>query len=99
MTKGYTVLLRRNSDGEVREYHDESEWGDSGEYYWLEGNASCDCNRHLFFAWANGEKLAWDDGIDCSDGLYTAIKAILPDGAEVMLEGDATVAQRPGSDV
>jgi len=65
------VLIKKVDTQEIRKY-------DGGEYpylntaifQWSEGNYSCDCNRSLFFDYANdgdGEG-EWD--IPCSEGLF-----------------------------
>lgn len=47
------IEIRREEDGEVRS----TVWKDSvfSEFWWSEGNGSCDCNRELFFLRAKGE--------------------------------------------
>ena len=48
------VQIRRNSDGVIAE----EVWPDwqYNTFWWEEGNASCDCNRELFFLRARAEK-------------------------------------------
>lgn len=38
-------------------------------FLWKEGHCSCDCNRELFWRWADGQKDVEDT--DCSDGRYS----------------------------
>ena len=48
------VEIKRNSDGKIATYvYSAQEWN---EYWWRDGNASCDCNRELFFLSALGEE-------------------------------------------
>ena len=81
----YRVLLRRNADGTERwvDYEYEIEPHD---YLWTEGNYGCDCNRHLFFELAGGSEA--DEDVPCGETLYTAVKAVAPDGAEIPLDDD-----------
>ena len=86
----YDVLIRKNATGEVRTYRtDECDWYENDEgstrWMWMEGNYQCDCNRSLFFARAAGEPDPAD--VECGDDAYTAIKAILPDGREIQIDG------------
>lgn len=39
------------------------------QYWWEEGNASCDCNREIFFLRA--KKLNYVDDTKCSEGKYS----------------------------
>ena len=59
------ITLRRISDGEVRTIMET--WGDypAAQYNWLEGNYSCDCNRHMAFARAAGREA--DEDVECGD--------------------------------
>lgn len=71
--------IRRNDSGEVRSYESTSSYDDEvggvNPYWWSEGNAGCDCNRHLFFT-------KYDSEIDCSEGLYS-VNLINPKTGEV----------------
>jgi hypothetical protein len=40
-----------------------------GEYWWTEGNGSCDCNRRIDFFRAKGLELRTGCG-PCSEGLF-----------------------------
>ena len=88
MSDHYHVLLRRNADGVERLCRQDLAWfhtdGSGAEFWWTEGNMRCDCARAQEFATAGGEV---DPDIKCSRGLYTAVKAILPDGREIPLDG------------
>jgi hypothetical protein len=61
------VEIRRNSDGALA-VDTWPDW-DFNEYWWSDGNASCDCNRELFFQHARGEPES--DEPDCGDGGYS----------------------------
>jgi uncharacterized protein len=86
----YSVLLRDNTTGEVREYHSESDWDpEISDYVWIDGNYACDCNRALFFARAAGEDEP--ENSPCGVERFTALFAILPDGRRIkldLIEGD-----------
>lgn len=46
------------------------EWdGEGAEFWWEEGNGSCDCNRWLYFQRAHG--IEPDDDVPCSEGRFT----------------------------
>lgn len=44
---GYTVNFKRTKDGAKSSRHYDIAW--NGDYWWIEGNMACDCNRHLEF--------------------------------------------------
>lgn len=54
-------------------------WDGSSDYLWTDGNYSCDCNRSLFFG---------DSDITCGEDRFRVIKAVLPNGVEVEIEGE-----------
>ncbi len=84
------VHIRRNEDGVIRAYEYDGGWEGHSGYLWLEGNYSCDCNRHLFFQRAAGE----DDGeVHCGSTAYTILKFELASGEVV--EGDASLSNTP----
>lgn len=88
------VLIRHNPTGEERWYTDEWSFNHPketreeslflGEFVWTDGNFSCDCNRALLFARAEGQPDP--DNRECGDSEYTAVKAVLDDGTEVELD-------------
>ncbi len=69
--------IRNNETGEIREYETEEilEAGDEhpSVFNWEENNYSCDCNRCLFFKYANDEDVSDDefDSIECSEGKFS----------------------------
>ena len=60
--------IRRNADG-VTATDVWSDWKFS-EFWWSDGNASCDCNRELFFVRAQGGNDREAD-IACSEGRFS----------------------------
>ena len=68
--------IRRNSDGLTRNWETDF----SGEYLWSEGNYSCDCNRALFFGYAEGGE---GDECPCGDGGYSVRIIAKHDGQEL----------------
>lgn len=85
---GAWIEIAKKETGEVRHYRDEffdCSAESASEFLWTEGNYSCDCNRALFFARANGEP---DPLVECGEVAYTAIKAICDDGTVVILDDD-----------
>lgn len=78
---GYDVILKRNSDGEIRITHCQWDWkGDGDIYYWTDGNGGCDCNQSLFFARAKGETV---QETKCGETEYFPLYAQLPDGKRI----------------
>ena len=59
--------IKRNSDGVIAI----AIWPDWvwHEYWWKEGNASCDCNRELFFLRSRGEDEP--EETECGEGKYS----------------------------
>ncbi len=67
------IHIRKNDTGEIRVRQDQIWLSDDDvpdPYIWEDGNYSCDCNRRLFFARANGDEEDWDSG--CGEGEYSA---------------------------
>lgn len=61
------VEIRRNADGVVAtDVWDNWEYN---TYWWEEGNASCDCNREIFFLGAL--KQPEPDEVECGEGKYS----------------------------
>jgi hypothetical protein len=88
----YTIEMRKRSTGEVRSCKCDGEWDDNSEFYWLEGNASCDCNRHDYFqdfGRVQCDSTEYTDGFPCGDVEYTATKVILDNGTEIILEDES----------
>ena len=63
------------------------------EFWWMEGNMACDCNRRVEFARAAKGPRPADDphlnkllGGECGDGAYLALRAELADGTIVLLQ-------------
>lgn len=59
--------IKRNADGAMAL----AVWPDWTwhEYWWKDGNASCDCNRELFFLRARDEEEP--DEPECGEGKYS----------------------------
>lgn len=91
----HKVAIRRNSDGVIRMV-DGGNWNDCGEYMWVDGNYSCDCNRHLYFERAAGTELDWDDGGECGETRYSALYAELSDGRRINLDDDVQPDRKLG---
>jgi len=67
-----TAHIRKNSTGEVRSSLDNRTWlmaeGEPSIFWWEEGNASCDCNREIFFERCNKVEI---DNEKCGDGRFS----------------------------
>lgn len=83
----YKVAIRKNSTGEIRLYDlGDIPWGESSEFWWTEGNMSCDCNRQWDFERAGGDPITEDPDPDCGDIKYSALYAELEDGTRIPLD-------------
>lgn len=80
-------MIRKNETAEVRPCIQPHAWEDSSEWWWTEGNGGCDCNRHLYFERAGGVDPHWSEG-ECSEGKYTIVEIIFPDGTSLDIEED-----------
>lgn len=78
------LTIRRNWDGAIRVYHmeDMGDLSEDGSDYWFsEGNASCDCNREMWFARAGGEEEL--DRPACGHDGYDLLSVTQDDGEMV----------------
>ena len=83
----YTIYIRRNSDGEIRPYHEPYySWEDGQDCMWSDGNYGCDCNRHLFFVRSGGEVNC--DDAPCGTTAYSISRVELPDGSNAYIDFD-----------
>lgn len=55
--------------GEVVSYQEEVPWDEFDDFYFSEGNMSCDCNRYLHFKRAQ-EIREYEHHIQCTEGRY-----------------------------
>lgn len=63
-------------------------------YYWRDGNASCDCNRFLYFMRAKGVELGDDDDYPCDHSTPRfRVKVFAEDGT--LLFDDTESADQP----
>lgn len=76
----YIVKMLHAPSRAIKDIEIDSEWDESSDYLWGEGNYSCDHNRILFFH--NWEKEAEDEGVDCSTRHYV-ILSIMSGGQQV----------------
>lgn len=89
--KPYYVTMRENASGKtVRFVMREIAWGDGSEFWWSEGNYSCDCNRELEWREANGlPRFREEEDIPephCTSDKYAVVKIELSDGTVVYAE-------------
>ena len=66
--KGYVAVVTDTTTGETRRCLMEPPWDDGSDYWWREGNFSCDCNRHGVFA--HDDDADYDENHRCGDGRY-----------------------------
>lgn len=74
------AVIRRNADGATCDYRYEVEdqYADGQHFWWEDGNASCDCNRALFFgdctdSCPEGEPFKGCPIHPCGDEAYTLV--------------------------
>ncbi len=78
----YTVAIRKNDTGEVRQHQEKRDWDDGNHFLWRrhEGNYGCDCNRELFWLRAGGVE---DPDSCCSVDRFDIMQIELPDGTKM----------------
>ena len=60
----------------------DAKYSDSQRFWWEEGNGSCDCNRKLFFGYAQGIEFT-DEETPCTQSAY---KVRVTMGEKVILD-------------
>ena len=60
--------------GETQIYEDDGDY--NWEWAWTEGNASCDCNRFLYFERAGGNSPSLEDCPPCGDDVLYSVEFI-----------------------
>ena len=82
----YSTLIRDNATGEERMCAEGLDYrGNMFVWTQRQGNFGCDCNRYIFFCEAGNDEE--DPNFPCGYDRYTAIKAVLSDGREIMIDG------------
>ena len=82
----YYVAILNNETSEIRMYREDFEFDPStDDFHWMEGNGSCDCNRHMYFARANSEEAEWNT--PCGDTRYRVLFAVTRKGKVFQLQG------------
>ena len=74
----YSVLIRRKSDGVLREHFEDGDWVDedgASDFQWLDN--TCDCQLHRYFQEAGEEPRT---EIDCASDGYEIVSFTLPGG-------------------
>lgn len=87
---GYSVKIKNNETGEVRDARMDFDWDEASDYWWTDGNFGCDCNRHLVFIRAGNEP---ESDVSCGNKLYTVIHAKLDDGKVIEIDGITTAGE------
>lgn len=82
----YTVTMKETATGEVRTFPAKLPWGDGSNFWWSEGNYSCDCNRELEWREAGGLPRFPEIEGPCTEGRYVVLSINLPDGTQVYAE-------------
>lgn len=67
----YKIAIRNNATKEIRNCKLTGKWDDNREFYWTEGNGSCDCNREIRFRMAENETV--DESIKCGDSAFSIL--------------------------
>lgn len=82
----YKVLLLNTETHEERWVQENYPWEEHSEYMWVDGNMSCDCNRHLCFEHAGGRRDSDElrDEAKCGDDKYNLIGFEFPDGERLV---------------
>lgn len=74
-----SVTMEHVPTGEVRTYEADNygPWAEGSEFWWSDGNMSCDCNRAMDFARAGGEE---NEDHGCGDGEFRIVGIKSQDG-------------------
>ena len=69
----FLAEIRHNASGVIKPhtYEVEDKYADNQDFWWHHGNASCDCNRDLFFHQTDDPDYSNDDSFPCSNGIYS----------------------------
>ena len=78
----FKVALHKVEAGEIRLAEDDREWEYQAQYWWIEGNGSCDCNRELAFGRAIGENPGLDE-VWCSEDRFVLEYFEMVDGTRI----------------
>lgn len=84
-TMSYVLFIQNSITKEVRECTWSSEWHENAGWWWAKGNGGCDCNRSQFFHDTIGTEC---DDDSCGNSRYSILKAVLPDGTEIQIDGN-----------
>jgi len=95
----YRAWIVNNETGEGR-WHEENvdeKYLEGTEFYWSEGNASCDCNRKLFWGRAGGIEFD-DDDTPCGDDAFAVPFIEWEDGRREYIDDPAPDRQERDDD-
>lgn len=67
----YKIAIMNNSTGEIRVCKIKKNWSDDEEFWWTEGNGSCDCNREIRFRISGNEKIIIS--VKCGDSAFSIL--------------------------
>lgn len=84
LAETYIAHITDTTTGETRAVRMDFEFAEGSDYWWREGNASCDCNRGCWFQ----EDVSDEDyvGPSCGDGRYRV--RCVDDAGTVLYEDD-----------
>lgn len=82
----YTVRFREVATNQEREKVYEFKWEEGSDFWWSDGNFSCDCNRELEFERAGGHEPKDITKTKCSEGRYKVVWIKTSDGETVYEE-------------
>lgn len=69
----YVVIMKDNSNDDVRGLVINREWSPEEEFLWEEGNFSCDCNRFLLF-YDDPSNPTNEEKCPCGDTRFTVLE-------------------------
>jgi len=85
---GYTVTIRDNTSGEVRNLEFEDAWDEFTEFAWCEGNDACDGNRAQRFARAIGQDPPAGYHDACTQERFAVLVRSKATGEELYRDGE-----------
>lgn len=79
----YFVKIQDNKTKEIIVHEENRDWEEHSDFWWTEGNMSCDCNRQRFFE-PGGHASDHAIGFPCGDTRYSIIDITAEDGTVLM---------------
>lgn len=84
----YKARIIDTKTGESRTFETTTEYPDSLEFYWTDGNFGCDCNRgYSFIRAAGGQPTDEEFDAPCTQGRYLVPTIVFENGEVIEIDG------------